>query len=441
MLGMAPLGRALATAPAAQGEYFIFIHQFGGWDVTLATDPRNEEAGVATANELDPPQTAYCNTNGVSLWKDVPLRPGSNSFDIITTSSGMRLGPAFGPSLLALSDRCTVVNGIGTGTVSHKDGQDKAWTGRDDSGVEQIESSLDVKLAGLGGQGKLIPAMAVGGFPSAFVGAHLQGFAQPLRVQGVTQVGSSLKRSAAFDTPDDRSAVDAVLRAEAQELGDRSVYASTFDQFTLQYQGLPQLLSPDMLSLFDPTNLQKAHPNFNYKGQFQGNVVLNAAFAIEAIRRRTLCSFAFGMNGCDTHTSNYQSHALILQETFEMIAQMVKEMDEVTFIDSSDKLSDRVHIFLTSDFCRTPLINGSGGRDHWPNNSWVIVSNKFKSGQYGSTDAGQLLPTNMPAGSFKGDPSSRAIKAADMVATVVDAFGGDPRDTMRDGNPIVGLTK
>jgi len=52
-----PLVRALADdahAPNREGQFFVFIHASGGWDVTLWADPRNEKTGLiapaSTAN-------------------------------------------------------------------------------------------------------------------------------------------------------------------------------------------------------------------------------------------------------------------------------------------------------------------------------------------------------------------------------------------------------
>jgi uncharacterized protein (DUF1501 family) len=125
----------------------------------------------------------------------------------------------------------------------------------------------------------------------------------------------------------------------------------------------------------------------------------------------------FALGGLDTHNQNYKNHARTLQELFGTIATLVKLLDAA-------KLSDRTHILVVSDFCRTPQVNLAGGRDHYPNNSALVISPRFKRGRtFGKTDVEQLLPA--------GD---RPYTPPDLLATFLHAFGIDPRRYLRDGD-------
>jgi hypothetical protein len=86
-----------------------------------------------------------------------------------------------------------------------------------------------------------------------------------------------------------------------------------------------------------------------------------------------------------------------------------------------------------SDFCRTPQINLGMGRDHYPNNSALVVSPRFKANfVFGKTDPDQLLP--QPAKRFV--EGERAIAPPDLLATFLGAFGVNPRKYMRDGEVV-----
>jgi hypothetical protein len=86
-----------------------------------------------------------------------------------------------------------------------------------------------------------------------------------------------------------------------------------------------------------------------------------------------------------------------------------------------------------SDFCRTPQINLAGGRDHYPNNSALVVSPRFHGGlRFGRTDGEQLLPA--PAKTFADGP--RAIAPPDLLATFAAAFGVEPARYLRDGEVV-----
>jgi len=420
-----PLFDALASTEAPSDEFFIIIHQAGGWDVTLFADPRNESKGI-----VDPATTDLCATQAIAHWVDQPLGDGTTSFQLVQKGR-CTYGPAIG-QLLDLSDRLCVFNGIAMNTVSHPDGTYFSSTGRHLSGGRPVAASIDTLLASEFGTRQLLPLMSVG-FPSTFIGQNLDARAMPLQVSNVTTVTKSITRARLYDTAADRNAVSALLAEESRELAKRAHIPDELAGFGFQYDALGQLLGEDAKALFDQTKLKAAHPAFNYTGTYQGSKVINASFAIEAIRRRLLRCVSFAMSGCDTHNANYRNHPMILQETFDMIATLVKEMDGITFDGSNHKLSDHVHILVVSEFCRTPQINLMSGRDHYPNNSALVISPRFRGDyQYGKTDAEQLLP--LASGVFVD--GSRAITPADLLATFLAAFRIDPRKYMRDGEVI-----
>lgn len=425
-----PLLRALADSSVRSDDYFILIHQAGGWDVMLWSDPRNQEAGL-----IDPPTTAVCNKNGITGWVDEAIGNGLVSFKPLVRGN-YQYGPAMG-SLVDLYDRLTVINGIAMNTVSHTDGTFFSSTGRRLAGGKPVASSIDTMLANEWGRTDLMPSVSLN-FPSTFLGKGLDGRVAPLRVSDVGVVAKSLYRSPIHLAAEDRDAVTAILTEEAAELAENAYAPAVPQGMALQYGALRRMMGSDTGQLFDAVKLKAAHPTFNYNASFQATAALNASFAIEAIKRRAVRCVSFQTASCDTHFANYSNHPMILQQTFEVIANLVREMDVTNFEGSNDKLSDRVHILVISEFCRTPQINLTQGRDHYPNNSALIISPKFKGNyRYGSTDAEQLLP--QPAGNFSD--GNRAIAPADVLATFLGAFGTDPRKYMRDGEVVRALLK
>jgi hypothetical protein len=417
--------RALGQMPASSPDYFIVIHQAGGWDVTLWADPRNQAQGL-----IQPATSDTCQIDGVTGWVNQAFDSDTTTFQMITKGN-YQYGPALG-SLIELTDRFTIINGISMNTVSHPDGTYFSSTGRHLAGGRPVAASIDTILANQFGTEQLLPVVSVN-FPSTFIGRNLDGRAVPLRVADITAVAKSINRSTLYDTADDRAAVTQLLADESAALAARSYDPSLFGGLAEQYGSLQQMLGDDSRALFDANKLKMAHPSFNYAGKYQGSHVINASFAIEAIRRRMVRCMSFAMSSCDTHNSNYRFHPLILQETFEMIATLVKEMDVTTFDGSSDKLSDHVHILVISEFCRTPQINLAGGRDHYPNNSALVISPKFRGNfHYGASDPEQLLP--LDSGTFTD--GSRAITPADLLATFVGSVGIDPRNYLRDGEVV-----
>jgi uncharacterized protein (DUF1501 family) len=269
-------------------------------------------------------------------------------------------------------------------------------------------------------------------WPSSFVGERLDRRSVPLRVGTVDAITRSFERSAEYLDVADRNAITALLSDEARTLAEHSTHPAVFDQLASQQQALPPLLGGDFTRAFSARQLQAAYPQFEYRG-FHQNTVAAAPFALEAIRRNIVRCVGFGIGGFDTHTTNHRQHALMLQELFGVIATLVKLLDATPHpTRQGTRLGERTHILVVSEFCRTPQINPSGGRDHYPNNSALVISPRFRPGIYGKTDLDQLLPAS--AGTFSD--GVRAIAPPDVLATFVGAFGIDPRRYMRDGEVV-----
>src|SRR5258708_24026827 len=152
------------------------------------------------------------------------------------------------------------------------------------------------------------------------------------------------------------------------------------------------------------------------------------------MKRNLVRCVSFAIGGFDTHGNNYRSQAQLQQETFDLVATLVQLLDATPHPNrASARLSDHTHILVVSEFCRTPQINQAMGRDHYPNNSALVVSPRFKTNfAFGKTDVEQVLPK--PATRFID--GERAIAPPDLLATFLGAFGVDPRNYMRDGEVV-----
>ena len=424
-----PSQRALAaTAKVADNEFFIFIHAAGGWDVTLWADPRNEMRGI-----VHPASTENTDTSQLRRWSDAPLVDAARTFELIQPpSSNLVFGPGIG-NLAELYDRITVINGLEMNTVAHPDGATFSATGRHLQGGHVIASSIDTMIANEFGGDQLFPSVSVR-FPSAFVGEHLDRRVVPLAIDDVGAIGHTLSRAQAYDSDSERDLVTAMLSEEAHDLAKRSVYPDTVQGVALQYEALRRMLGSNMQQAFSANGLRTAHPELNYKARFTANAAVNSAFAIESMKRNLVRCVSFAIGGFDTHGNNYRTQAQLQQETFDLIASLVRSLDAVPHpTKAGATLSEHCHILVVSEFCRTPQINLQGGRDHYPNNSALVISPRFRANfVFGQTDTDQLLP--LPTGSFVS--GQRAIAPPDVLATFLGAFGVDPRKYMRDGEVV-----
>ena len=426
-----PTREAMAdVAGASHAEFFVFIHAAGGWDVTLWADPRNELRGI-----IHPASTDNTDTSQLKRWVDAPLAEGSGArtFELVhPPNSNLVFGPGIG-DLADMADRITIVNGLEMNTVAHPDGSTFSATGRHLQGGHVIASSIDTMIANEMGTDQLFPVVSVR-FPSAFVGDNFDRRVVPLAIDDVGGISHTLTRDQAYDSNPERDRVTAMLSEEARDLAKRSTYPGALDGLALQYDALRRMLGGNLQDAFSTSGLKNAHPEFNYRARFAGGPAVNAAFAVEAMKRNVVRCVSFAIGGFDTHGNNYRGQAQLQQETFDLVASLVKAFDATPHPTmSGKKLSDHAHILVVSDFCRTPQINPAMGRDHYPNNSALVVSPRFRSNfAFGKTDADQLLP--QPAKKFvDGD---RAIAPPDLLATFLGAFGVDPRKYMRDGEVV-----
>jgi hypothetical protein len=425
-----PMLSAIAAPSKISGEdeFFIFVHANGGWDVTLWADPRNEHKGI-----VDPASTANTDTGLVRSWRDVPLDGDAKSFEIVQPShSKIPFGPGIG-KLVELADRLCVINGLAMNTVSHPDGTAYSATGRHLAGGRVPASSIDTMLANEFGRAQTFPAVSVN-FPSSYVGEGLDRRVVPLRVGNIGAITRTLSRSEKWESTADREDVTAILTQEAEDLAKRSHYPGAIRGLGVQYQALAKMLSPEVQSVFNQQALRKAQPGFAYNARFLGGGAINPAFAVEAMKRNLVRCAGFALGGFDTHGQNYKNQAAIQQDVFDCIAELVRALDVAPHpTRQGHKLSEHTHIVVLSEFCRTPQINLTGGRDHYPNNSALVISPRFKGNLvFGRSDPEQVLPA--AAKKFADGP--RPVTPPDVLATLLAAFGVDPRKYLRDGEVV-----
>ncbi len=424
---------AAAAGPRAGDEFFVFIHAAGGWDVTLWADPRHERTGM-----IEPASTDNTDIAALTRWKSATLDGDTDTFEpLVASDSALVLGPGIG-ALWDLRDRLTVINGLAMNTVSHPDGTAYSATGRHLAGGRTPAASIDVAIASELGADQLLPAVAIQ-FPSAFIGDQLDRRAIPLRVASAATIARSLARSDAYLDATDRAAITAVLSDEAAALARRSVWPATYARIASQQAAQPQLIGGELTRAFTQKALQDAYPGFDYKARTQAGGALSAAFAVEAIRRNLVRCVGFALGGLDTHNQNYKQHAHTQQELFGVIASLIAALDATPHpTRRAARLADHTHILVVSEFCRTPQINLAGGRDHYPNNSALVISPRFRGGRsLGRTDPEQLLPAD--ARTFADGP--RPIAPPDLLATFLHAFGVEPARYLRDGEVVPELLR
>lgn len=140
-----------------------------------------------------------------------------------------------------------------------------------------------------------------------------------------------------------------------------------------------------------------------------------------------VCCSAGDLNGgqgdmWDTHGDNFNRLKNRLLPVFDRAASAL-----LTDLAERGTLDETLVLFLT-DFGRTPRINASAGRDHYPSvYSVALAGGGIQGGQvYGSSDANGAFPKTQPCG------------PPDLHATIFQALGISPQAELRDmlGRPF-----
>lgn len=134
-----------------------------------------------------------------------------------------------------------------------------------------------------------------------------------------------------------------------------------------------------------------------------------------------VCLAAGDLNGAsgdmwDTHGDNFNRLRTRLLPVFDRsVATLLEDLAERGTLDET-------LVAVLTDFGRTPRVNASAGRDHYPGvYSILLAGGGIRGGQvYGSSDALGALPRDRPCG------------PPDVHATLFHALGLSPRAELRD---------
>jgi hypothetical protein len=123
------------------------------------------------------------------------------------------------------------------------------------------------------------------------------------------------------------------------------------------------------------------------------------------------------IGGWDTHGGNFTSLRKQLPLVDRAVANMVQDLHDAG-------LGDDVVTIMWGEFGRTPKINTSAGRDHWP----AVMSAMIAGG---GLRMGQAIGTSTARGET---PKDSPYSVQQVLSTIYHAIGIDPAKTFPNGN-------
>jgi hypothetical protein len=117
----------------------------------------------------------------------------------------------------------------------------------------------------------------------------------------------------------------------------------------------------------------------------------------------------------DSHENLFARHRQLIPLGDEALTALVEDLDARGLLDST-------LVVAVGEFGRTPKINNSGGRDHWPDCYSVLFAG-------GGVKGGAVYGASDKIGAY---PAADPVTPSDLAATIFWRFGIDPATEVRD---------
>lgn len=343
---------ARAASAFAPRRNLIWINMNGGWDILEVTDPKVQS------------------TSGIDM-----IYSWGEAREVSGTSDGTRIGRWL-PAIAGLGQDLLVVRGMAMGTTSHMAGSVYM-----DTGV--LSNAGRVNAAS-------VPAIVASESSATIPIIQLNGGTEPQTDRGLLNPVSAVRagnlelyRSMYPDGDaalQRKMAVLDYLKSSVQSLEDAvgandrlSGLAAAEDKVRAQFAANVGA----KLALTDADRAQFRTGAPQGMGNGAGDAV---ALALKLINNDICSCINLGVGGFDTHQGQTARLQPILTTVDFIISRLVEGLK------ASGKL-DSTLIVLFSDFGRTPKINGSNGRDHWPTGGALVIGGKIDGGRaVGATD-------------------------------------------------------
>jgi len=349
--------------------------------------------GMAHQDTFDPKPLAPVDYRGEVGW-------------INSKVEGVQLGEHFKQTAQVV-DKITICRAMTHGEAAHERGTHNMFTGYRPNPALIFPSMGSIVSHEFGPRNNLPPYVCIPSMPTNFAGSgYLSSAYSPFSLGSDPASGNFTVQD--LNLPGDvdnkrftsrRSMLDAVNNHfVSKEKADGLEAMDTF------YQRAYGLISSQKAREAFNINAEPAKLRDEYGRHAAGQRMLLARRLVGAGVR--LVSLTYG--GWDMHNNIKASMADQAPAFDQGFATLIRDLDRNGLLDST-------MVMVSSEFGRTPKINGTAGRDHWPKVfSIVLAGGGIKKGFiYGKSD-----PT-------ASEPDDDALSVEDMAMTVYNQMGID----------------
>ncbi len=397
-----PLG---AHAASASDRKFLFLFNPGGWDPTrVFADTFDHQPSVS----MEP--SAQRGTAGGISFVDHPSRPTVRAF------------------LEQNHQRTLVLNGLMVRSIAHEICTMIAMTGSSSG----LSPDWPAVLGNDASTQYVLPHLVLGGpsFPGD-LGVAVARTGTNGQLQGLIS-GRALQASRVpVDPPG----------AVNEDLIDRYLKRRSAARLLAADDDLERALTRDFdASVQKLTELKDLSYSMDFTGglglEDQGQVAIDA-LSQGISRCVTLAHTGASGQGWDTHADNDNLQSPLWESLFQGLAALMERMD-ATPGTSGGSLADETTVVVLSEMGRTPLLNGTLGKDHWPYTSAMILGSGITGDRViGGYDAQHYgLPVDPTSGETHA--KGQVLSAEALGATLLALADVDPDAYVSGVSPITG---
>ncbi|MDB2429689.1 DUF1501 domain-containing protein [Akkermansiaceae bacterium] len=331
-----------------------------------------------------------------------------------------------------VADKMTIIRSMAHGEAAHERGTHNMFTGYKPSPALEYPSMGAVVAHELGVRNSLPPYVCVPNVPNEFANSGYLSSAY-----GPFAIGADPSRGD-FKVRD----LNLPGGVDDKRFSRRRSLLETVDNHFRELEKSDALDSMDAFyqHAYSLISSQEAREAFNLKAEPEalrqkygmnqpGQRMLLARRLVEAGTR--FVSLTAG--GWDHHDNIKSAMSRTLPPVDQALATLISDLDERGLLDST-------LVMVTSEFGRTPKINATGGRDHWPRVFSVALAG-------GGTHRGMIYGSSDALG---GEPEEDRVEIEDLATTVYNQLGitgdkelmapGDrPIEIVDGGNVIDGI--
>jgi len=324
----------------------------------------------------------------------------------------------------AVADKITVVRSMTHGEADHDRGTHNMFTGYRPSPAIHYPSIGSVVSHELGSRNDMPPYICIPNMPSQFAGTGYLGSAYGPFTLGADPANGNFKvRDLTLPSGIDekRFAQRREMRAAVDEHFSSLEKSDALDGMDSFYQRAYAMISSEKARAAFSVKDEPEKLRNEYGMNTAGQRMLLARRLVEAGVR--FVSLAYG--GWDHHDNIKNAISGQMPNFDQAFAALIRDLDTRGMLDST-------LVMVTTEFGRTPKINNTAGRDHYPKVFSIVLAG-------GGIKRGNVHGTSDATGS---EPEDSPLSVPDFAQTVYELLGIDPnKNLIAPGNRPIKIVK